>query len=277
MLLTQADAGRGEHRYRRALALQARAAWPSLALVAVFVLSWQLAVVVLDPAPVVLPSPAAVARTLAENAQLLLEQTVVTATGAFAAFGLSIAVGVPVGVLAVKSQVFAKVVYPFVIGSQAVPKLALAPLFAVWLGIGLLSEVLVAFLIAFFPIAISTAVGLASVDRNTTLLARVLGLGRLSTFRRIELPAALPDIFGGLRVAIGFAVIGAVVGELIGARAGLGWLTLTASQTLKTDLLIATLIAAGALGLASYALVAVVEQLAIPWREKHSMTGTVSV
>jgi NitT/TauT family transport system permease protein len=262
---------------RRPQALRwGRDLWPPVLMVLVLLGLWQLASTVLAVDDLLLPTPGAVADEFVRNFSFLLENGVVTATAAYLAFGLSIAVGVPIGVLAVKSRFFAHVIYPFIVGSQAVPKLALTPLFAVWLGFGITSKVAMGLLIAFFPVAISTAVGMASVDRDTRQLARALGLGRLRTFARIELPSALPSLFGGLKVAVNFAIIGAVVGELIGADQGLGQLTLTASTTLNTPLLLSALFSLSALGLASYGLVTLAERFAIPWRERRDLTGTVT-
>ena len=173
--------------------------------------------------------------------------------------------GIGLGVAVAKSRLFAETVYPVLIASQSVPKLALAPLFTVWFGFGLLPKVLIAFLIAFFPITVNTAAGLLSVDPGTLLMARSIGLTGLRHFVKVDLPSALPSLFAGIKVATTFAVVGAVVGEFLGADAGLGRLTLTASTTLDTTLLFAALTVLAALGLTSFALVAVVERLAIPW------------
>lgn len=256
--------------------LAARRAWPPLALVLAILVAWQLVVKLFGISELVLPAPTAVLDNLVTNVALLIDNGAITASAACMAFGLSVAIGVPIGVLSVKSRLFAHTVYPFIVGSQAVPKLALTPLFAVWLGFGITSKVAIAFLIAFFPVAIATVVGLGAVDSDMRQLARVLGLGRVRTFLRIELPAALPSIFGGLKVAVGFSVIGAVVGELVGADEGLGRLTMTAGTTLNTPLLVAALFSLGVLGLTSYGLLVAVERLLIPWRERRDLIGKVS-
>jgi NitT/TauT family transport system permease protein len=152
------------------------------------------------------------------------------------------------------------------VASQSVPKLALAPLFTVWFGFGLFPKVVIAFLIAFFPITVSTAVGLMSVDESILVMASSIGLTPSQRFLKIELPASLPTIFSGLKIATTFSVIGAVVGEFLGADAGLGRVALTASTTLDTTLLFADLAILAFFGLVSYGIVALLERLAVPWQ-----------
>ena len=135
-----------------------------------------------------------------------------------------------------------------------------------WFGFGLLPKVLIAFLIAFFPVVISTAVGLASIEQEKIHLARSMGLGATATFFKIRLPNALPSIFAGLKISITLAVVGAVVGEFVGGDAGLGYLLMVANGSMDTPLLFAGLIALTILGVVLYALVELAEYLAIPRR-----------
>jgi NitT/TauT family transport system permease protein len=135
------------------------------------------------------------------------------------------------------------------------PKVAVAPLLLVWFGFGLVPKVLIAFLIAFFPIVISTAVGLASIEQEKIHLARSMGLSAIATFFKIRLPSALPSVFGGLKISITLAVVGAVVGEFVGGDAGLGYLLMVANGSLDTALLFAGLIALTVQGVVLYFLV----------------------
>jgi NitT/TauT family transport system permease protein len=152
------------------------------------------------------------------------------------------------------------------ISSQAIPKVAIAPLLLVWFGFGLIPKVLVAFLIAFFPIVISTAVGLASIEQEKIYLARSMGLSAAATFFKIRLPNALPSIFAGLKISITLAVVGAVVGEFVGGEAGLGYMLMVANGSMDTPLLFAGLIALTIQGVVLYALVEWAEYLVIPRR-----------
>jgi NitT/TauT family transport system permease protein len=137
-------------------------------------------------------------------------------------------------------------------------------LFLVWFGFGLLPKVLIAFLIAFFPIVINTAMGLASLEREKIYLAQSMGLGSIATFFKIQLPNALPSIFAGLKISITFAVVGAVVGEFVGGQGGLGYLLLIANGNMDTALLFAGIVALTLLGIVLFALIGLLERLVLP-------------
>jgi len=240
-------------------------AWPVVTL-AVLVGLWE-AVVLLFKTPVyILPSPVEVATVGWSMLPLLWEHTLWTAWEVAIAFVLSVAIGVPLGVLAVESKPFERTVYPLLVASQTFPKLAIAPLLTVWFGLGFTPKILVAFLIAFFPVVINTAVGLRSVESEMIALSRSIGLGRVGTFFKIKLPAALPSMFGGFKIAITLALVGAVVGEFLGSENGLGHIMIVAQGTIQMGLLFAALIALTVLGLVAYGLVALAEMVAIPWR-----------
>jgi NitT/TauT family transport system permease protein len=252
---------------RRARPALAALAWP-LATVVILIGAWQLAVTVFRIPAFLLPTPWAVASLTVSEFDVLLRASLVTAWEILLAFVLSAVIGVPLGVLLVESRLFERAVYPLIVASQAFPKLAIAPVVVVWFGLGLATKVIIAFLIAFFPVVIGTAVGLREGAPEARTLARSIGLTRLSTFVKITLPAALPSVFGGLKVAVTLAVVGAVVTEFLGASDGLGHILIVASGTAQTDLLFSTLIALTVLGLVFYGAVAAAERLAIPWRRE---------
>ena len=157
------------------------------------------------------------------------------------------------------------------------PKVAVAPLLLVWFGFGLMPKVLIAFLIAFFPVVINTAVGLAAIEPEKIHLARSMGLGALDTFFKIRLPDALPSIFGGLKISITLAVVGAVVGEFVGGDAGLGYLLMVANGSMDTQLLFAGIVCLTVLGVVLFGLVELAERLAIPRHiiaDDKGMSGT---
>jgi NitT/TauT family transport system permease protein len=213
----------------------------------------------------VLPAPAEVFFVLVKDWQVLLTNAISTTIAILLGFLLSVAVGIPLAVLIASSTVFEKSIYPLLIGSQAVPKLALAPLFVVWFGFGLLPKVLMTFLIAVFPIVVSTVQGISSVETELEFLARSMGLGQYRTFRMIRLYRALPNIFAGLKVAITLAVVGAVVGEFTGSDRGLGTLLLRAIGVVNTPMLFAALIVLTVLAIVLFALIELLERLVIPW------------
>jgi NitT/TauT family transport system permease protein len=229
------------------------------------ILLWQAVVVVVKPAPYLLPSPLSVASALVNNFSMLLYHTGITAFETVLAFLLSIAVALPLAFLIARYRWFEDSVYPLLVMSQAVPKVALAPLILVWLGFGLKTNVLVGVLMAFFPVVISGVVGLKSVPKDMILLGRTMGLSSADMYRKIYLPSALPSIFGGLKVCITLAVVGAVVGEFVGSDRGLGYLILLSSGQLQTALMFAALFLLVLIGVLSFSIVQWVETRVMPW------------
>jgi len=158
-----------------------------------------------------------------------------------------------------------RVIFPFLLTLQSVPKVALAPLLLLWVGYGLHSNMIVAATVAFFPIVINTATGLESVDKELLELTRSLDAGAARVFWRVRLPWALPYIFSSFKVAITLAVIGAVVAEFVGSDKGLGYLILTSSGAMKTTVMFGVLVLLSALGMASFYAVAWAEKKLCPW------------
>jgi NitT/TauT family transport system permease protein len=225
---------------------------------------WEAAARLLSLPPYLLPAPSAIARSMDTNSAVLIKESVTTTLETALGFVLSVVVGVPLALAIYLWKPFARAVYPVLVSSQAVPKVAVAPLFLVWFGFGLLPKVLIAFLIAFFPVVINTAMGLAALEREKIYLARSMGLGPVATFFKIQLPNALPSIFAGLKISITFAVVGAVVGEFVGGQGGLGYLLLIANGNMDTALLFAGIVALTLLGILLFALIGLVERLMLP-------------
>ncbi len=250
-------------RKRTARARRAALGYPILVVVVIGLL-WEYGTRAAGVPPFILPPPSLIAQSLAAHWGLLLNNGWATLVEILLGFGLSVVVGVPLAMALFLWPAFSRSVYPLLVSSQAVPKVAVAPLFVVWFGFGLLPKVLIAFLIAFFPIVINTAVGLESIEREKILLARSMGLSALDTFFKIRLPSALPTVFGGMKIAITLAVVGAVVGEFVGGEEGLGYVLLTANGSMDTPLLFAGVIALTVVGVALYLLVELAERLAIP-------------
>ncbi len=225
---------------------------------------WEAAARLFSLPPYLLPAPSAIARSMDTNSAVLLKESVTTTLETVLGFVLSVVVGVPLALAIYLWRPFARAVYPVLVSSQAVPKVAVAPLFLVWFGFGLLPKVLIAFLIAFFPVVINTAMGLAALEREKIYLARSMGLGPIATFFKIQLPNALPSIFAGLKISITFAVVGAVVGEFVGGQGGLGYLLLIANGNMDTALLFAGIVALTVLGIVFFALIGLLERLVLP-------------
>jgi NitT/TauT family transport system permease protein len=235
-----------------------------LAVVLAVLAAWEAGTRMFAVPAFLLPPPSAVASSFMANASLLLFHGWVTTTEIVLGFVLSIVVGIPLALAIFLWPIFSRSILPLLISSQAMPKVAVAPLLLVWFGFGLLPKVLIAFLIAFFPIVISTAVGLSSIEPEKIHLARSMGFGGAATFFKIRLPNALPAIFGGLKISITLAVVGAVVGEFVGGDAGLGYLLMVANGSMDTQLLFAGIIALTFLGVALFLLVELAERLAVP-------------
>jgi NitT/TauT family transport system permease protein len=235
-------------------------AYPFGSLLGILVV-WEAATRLLRIPVFLLPAPSVIVEAMYVHAGVLMEESVATTLEIALGFGLSVAVGIPLALAIFLWPPFARTVYPLLVSSQAVPKVAVAPLFIVWFGLGLVPKVLIAFLIAFFPVVINTAMGLAAIEQEKIHLARSMGLGPLATFFKIRLPNALPSIFGGFKISITLAVVGAVVGEFVGGQGGLGYLLLIANGSMDTALLFAALVALTLLGIAFFAIVAAFERM----------------
>lgn len=226
---------------------------------------WDAAVRLFRLPPYLLPAPLDVLEVVAEQWRELGVQTLWTALAILAGFVAAALVAIPLAMLIVVSPTLERLLYPPMVATQSIPKIALAPLFIVWFGFGLMPKVAVAFLIAFFPVVIDAIIGLRSIDPGMVQLARSMGASPRRIFLKLRLPNALPMIFGGLKVASTLAVVGALTGEFIGSDKGLGYVLVQASGNLNTSLLFATLVILAALAMAFFYVLEVVERLSIPW------------
>ena len=236
------------------------------ALVALILAAWELAVRITRTPRWLLPPPSAIAQSLFEDRQILLPNAAVTLTEVLIGFALALLTGVSLGIAIYRSLTLERVLYPIVIASQTIPIPALAPLLLIWFGYGLLPKVIVTALIGFFPIVVSTFEGLRSTDRDVVNLLRSFGASRNTIFWLAELPSSLPSIFAGSKIAVAISVIGAVFGELVGAKAGLGYLMTRAIAQFETPRLLAAIVLLSIMGTGLFALIGLVERLALPWR-----------
>jgi NitT/TauT family transport system permease protein len=230
---------------------------------AAFLAVWKLITVVTGTPEYILPAPEVVGERAvrAVGSGVLWEHVGATLSEVILGFALGAVTAVAVGVALGKSVLIERVLSPYIVAAQAVPVLALAPLLDIWFGGGLLARVLVCALIVFFPIAIATMVGIRSADPLLREMLRSLGAQPAQITARLEIPSALPVIFGGLRVGVTLAVIGAVVAEWVSASTGLGVLINIADQGLfDTPLMFVALAALGIIGLSFYSLVVLVER-----------------
>lgn len=233
--------------------------------VVVIVTLWQAYVDVFAINQIVLPSPLAIARATAANYRLLLAQTWPTVAESIYGFALAVLVGIPLAVCVANSRILNLIFYPILIATQSIPKVAVAPIILVWFGIGMESKLVIAFLVAFFPIVVDTATGLRATPAGLIELARSVSASPSQTFWKVQFPAAMPFIISGAKVAVTLAVIGAVIGEFVGSNEGLGNLLLSANAQLDGPLAWAALVWLSVLGILLFFAVVVVERILMPW------------
>jgi NitT/TauT family transport system permease protein len=234
-----------------------------------FLLAWQLFVIAYKIPPYLLPTPTEIAHTFVDQLPKLLHHGWITTYEMLGGYALAVAVAIPLAIAITSSARFNALVMPTMLFFQIVPKVAIAPLFLVWFGIGVTPKILVAFLISFFPIVIDAAVGLRSMSPEMGDLARSMGASRWQVFAQFRLPTSLPYLFSGLKVASTLAIAGTVVGEFVGADKGLGYLLLTTNSNMETSLMFATIVALTIIGLVFYYIVETLEGLLIPWHVTH--------
>ena len=230
---------------------------------AAFLLVWKLVVVVGGYPPFILPPPEAVGGSFVRAwlDGVIPPHALTTLVEVILGFAVGAGSGLAVGYLLARSALLERLVSPYIVAAQATPILALAPLLALWFGPGLLSKVIICGLIVFFPVAVSTMVGIRSVDRGLLELGRSLRATRRQILTTLEVPAALPAILGGIRVGVTLAVVGAIIGEWAGAEQGLGVLVNLARGSLfDIPLMFATLATIALLGIALYVIVVVLER-----------------
>ncbi|MDB5515916.1 MAG: hypothetical protein JWQ17_2674 [Tardiphaga sp.] len=224
---------------------------------------WEAVVRIKQIPNTLLPAPSAVAYRLVETLPFLLRQAVPTTLETIASFLISMVLGIGLAVLICKSRLVRDALYPNIVLFQLIPKIALAPLFIVWLGIGSTSRITFAVFISFFPVVVATLTGLMSVDRDLLRLCKAVGADESRIYAKVRFPAAVPHLFSGLKIAITFAMIGVIVGEFITAQAGLGYMILFAASQAEMTLIFASIVVLCVIGLILYGLIVMAEALAL--------------
>jgi len=236
---------------------------------------WQLIISVTDIKSFLLPSPISVLQTLIEPRWQWGRQLLTTSMEISGGFALAVFVGISLGVAITWSSWTRRSILPFLVFLNSLPKIALAPLFIVWLGYGVLPNIFIAFISAFFPIAINTATGITEIEPDMVDLARVWQAPQWKVFVKVKIPYAQPYIFTGLKIATTMAVIGAIVGEFIASSRGLASVIMNAQATLATEAILAALVWIAVLGLALYGLVVLIQWLLMPWLHKKGNKGVI--
>jgi ABC-type nitrate/sulfonate/bicarbonate transport system permease component len=243
----------------------ARELFPPLILILFVLLVWHLIATRSGLSSFILPSPSDVLSAGWETRSLL--GAAIGTTLIETAIGLLIAIVFGIAIAAVMdlSSFLQKALYPILVASQTVQILAIAPLLIIWFGFGLLPKVIIVILICFFPLAVSTADGLASADPDLVALLHAMGARRGQIWRIVRLPAALPSFFSGLRVAVTYSVVGATIGEWVGGSAGLGLYMLRSKNALATDQVFVAIVITSAISIGLFTLIYLIERIALPW------------
>jgi NitT/TauT family transport system permease protein len=233
-----------------------------LGLATIVLVGWQLAVMLGNIPSVILPSPISIAKYIIERYDILLMHAVPTTLESAAGFVLATLLGIALAIIITYSQIAREALYPNLVFFQLIPKIALAPLFIIWLGIGSQSRVAFSVFIAFFPVVIATTAGFMSADKGMLRLCRSLTATEWQIFTSVRFPSALPYVFSGMKIAVTLAIIGVIIGEFITAQAGLGYLIIFATARADTEISMAAIVVLSVCGLLLYGLVAVGESVA---------------
>lgn len=241
-------------------------AGPPLAVLVAFLLVWQLCVVAFNIRPFVLPSPLVVVSTFWTELPAIAEAAGMTAIAFIGGFALATVMGLSFAVLIVAAPRVGRGIYPLLIASQTIPVIAIAPLLIIWLGFGLTVKVVIASIIAFFPIVVGAVLGFRSVSPSAIDLMRSLPASRSAIFAKLLFPSALPTIFAGLRTGSVLSVVGSVVGEFVAGGDGLASHIIIARSQFQTDRVMADILGLALLGAAFYGVIAQIEYWALPWK-----------
>lgn len=240
---------------------------PSFILFAVLVVAWQLAGPVFGVREYLLPGPLAVLKAAVGFSVPWHTHLWVTTLEILGGFALAGAAGMALGIAVAWSPLAARALLPFLVFVNTLPKVAVAPLFLLWLGYGIIPNVLIAALIGFFPVVINTAVGLTQIDEELLDLGRVFGAPKWKVFLTIRLPNALPYVLSALKVTATAAVVGAIVGEFVASQAGLGMVIVNAQTNLNTPVAFAALLWISVIGLLLYGAVGLAARWWAPWAD----------
>jgi ABC-type nitrate/sulfonate/bicarbonate transport system permease component len=240
-------------------------AFPPLFLICFTLFAWHVVAVRSGLSDFILPSPLRVAQAGWETRDLLGSAIRTTMVETIIGLAISILLGVGIAAIMDFSSFFRRALYPILVASQTVQILAIAPLLIIWFGFGLLPKIIIVVLVCFFPLAVSTADGLASADPDLIALLKSMGARRAQIWRMVRLPSALPSFFSGLRVAVTYSVVGATIGEWVGGSAGLGLYMLRSKNALATDQVFVAIVITSAISISLFSLIYAIERISLPW------------
>jgi NitT/TauT family transport system permease protein len=230
---------------------------------------WQVLCKVTGVRSYIFPAPIDVFRELVTGSGFLFWHTLYTMTATLVAFAISVILGITLSVGIVYSRVLDRTLFTSLVATNAVPKVAIAPLFILWIGIGIESKILIAVLVSIFPMVVDTVVGLRSVEPGFLDLARAYRGSTIQTFWKIRFPNALPSIFAGMKVAISLSLVGTIVGEFVGSNWGLGFVILQSQGQYNTARVFAAILILAVLGTLLFQIIDWAELRVIPWHVSH--------
>ncbi len=252
--------------------------WLSIAVIGIVaILGWELFYSARIMSRLLMPGPAETFGQIVDSAKNIIsgghvaEALWITSQEVAVGFILAALAGFTLGVIVGETKLGRTAVMPYLVAFNALPKVAFAPVFVAWLGFGVESKIVMALFVAFFPMIVDTAAGMASVDRDSIMLFRSLEASRWTTLVKLKLPAALPFIFAGLKTAAVFSVVGAVVGEYLGGGGGMGELVRLSAQQLRIDRVFALIVYLGVIGLALFAVIAWLERRIVFWNQPDAI------
>lgn len=231
----------------------------------VLLVLWEIACRVFSLPATVLPTPIAIAKAMVQYWPAIWQNGLQTLMTTLLGFGLAIVFGLALGIGIGWSKLIYGALYPVMIAFNAIPKVAVVPILIIWFGIGTIPAILTAFLISFFPIVVNVATGLATTEPELQDVLRALGASKFDIVRKVGIPRSMPYFFGSLKVAITLAFVGSVVSETIGANSGLGQMMLAAQAGFNVELVFAGVMALAILGIALYAITALIEKRFTGW------------
>jgi NitT/TauT family transport system permease protein len=240
---------------------------PAFSLFAILLALWQIAVSYFGIREYLLPSPASVVKAFFGSEIPWSRHVWVTALEIFGAFFLAGVTGVLLGTMIAWSRTIERTLMPFLVFVNTLPKVAVAPLFLIWLGYGIVPNMLIGALIGFFPVVINTAVGLTQIDNDMLDLGRVFNAPKWKVFAKIRVPNAYPYILSALKITATAAVVGAVVGEFVASQRGLGYVIIATQSSMNTPVAFAALVWISILGFALFGFVALLSKVLAPWAQ----------
>jgi NitT/TauT family transport system permease protein len=257
-----------------AVARSGRQNWKIAVTLVGLLVVWEIFVRSAGIKPYILPAPSVVLASLWQKLPTVLAAAGFTVQPMLIGFAIAVVVGILLALIVAFSPTLQDVIYPLIVFLQIVPKIAVAPLFIIWFGYGLMPKVLLVFLLSFFPIVVSAVTAFRSVDTDIMDLAKATGAGAWRIFWKVQVPHALPTLFTGIKVAAALSSTAAVVAEFVASDRGLGYLLLEYNGTLNTSMAFAVIIVLSAMGLVLYGVVELIERLLIPWHVSRRIDET---